>query len=63
MMATKLVPHYHVEYVLLIGDRWTPHVIPLRDPGEAETERKRRHGDKLYDCVRVTGPHDHLVPA
>ena len=59
----KTVPHYHVEYCLLIGERWTPHVIPLRDPGEAEAAAKIREGDtKLYACVRVTGPHDHQVP-
>lgn len=60
----KTVPHYHVEYVLKIGDRWTPHVIPLRDPGDAaEAERIRKAYPKIYDCVRVTGPHDHWVPA
>lgn len=58
----KTVPFYYVEYVLKIGERWTAHVIPIRDPSEAEAERKKRHGDKLYDCVRVTGPHDHWVP-
>ena len=58
----KSVPLYHVEYVLKLGDRWTPHVLAIRDPSEAETERKRRDGDKLYACVRVTGPHEHMVP-
>lgn len=60
----KTIPLYHVEYCLLLGERWTPHVIPIRDPGEAEVAADMRRRDtKLYDCVRVTGPHEHLVPA
>jgi len=55
---------YHLEYCLVLGGKtWTAHVIPIRDPSEAETERKKRDGDPLYACVRVTGPFDHEVPA
>lgn len=67
-MTTKTVPYYHLEYVLKLGggdDRdWTAHVIPIRDPGEAEEAAKfRRSMPDMYDCVRVTGPHPHEVPA
>lgn len=58
----KTVPHYHLEYCVHLGKQWTPHVIPIRDPSAAETERKKRADDPLYACVRVTGPHDHVVP-
>ena len=58
----KTVKMLHVEYALKLGKLWTLHVIPIRDPSEAETERRRRDGDPLYACVRVTGPHDHQVP-
>lgn len=60
----KTVPLYHVEYVLLIGERWEPWILLLRDPGRAEAEAKlRRNNPKLYACVHVSGPHPHQVPA
>lgn len=59
----KTVKHYHLEYVLMIGERWSAHVIPFRDPGEAAAAAKVRENEpKLYACVRVTGPHQHEVP-
>ncbi len=61
-MKTKMIPVYHVEYAQRLSDRWHPRVIPCRDAGEAEVQRKLRDGVQGYACVKVTGPHQQEMP-
>lgn len=60
---TKTLEAWHVEYVHRDGDSVEMNVTVRCSKEEAEARAQNMRGFAHYDCIRVTGPHQHMVPA
>lgn len=62
LVMPKTVKVFHLTYAHHVGGKWEPRCIAIRDPAEAEAQRKLRDGVQGYACVKVTGAHDQEMP-